>query len=111
MTVTAILKRNIINNCSINTGEDKLQGKYHIELSNTLICQLRSNLSTTLKTKKVEDLLDTHSHSVKSKNEIVIFFLISDESSGEVDEIDKCIEDKCIKYPLYNAILISSSIR
>ena len=101
------MKRNVINHCSINSGEYTLQGKYHIELSNTLICQLRFDLSTTLKTKQVEDLLDTHSHSVKPKNEIVIFFLISDESTAEVDEIDKCIEDKCIKYRLYNPILIS----
>ena len=38
---------------------------------------------------------------------MTIFFLISSELTSEVDAIDQCIEDVCIKYRLSNAFLIS----
>ena len=89
----------------MNAGVNKLQEKYLIELSKTLIFELSPNLSTTTRIKQVETLLTEI--SMRSKNKMTIFFLISSELTSEVDAIDKCIENECIKYRLSNAILIS----
>ena len=92
----------------MNAGVNKLQEKYLIELSKTLIFELSPNLSTATKIKRVETLLASEKlKSMRCKNQMTIFFLISSEFTSEVNAIDKCIEDECIKYRLSNAILIS----
>ena len=84
-----------------------MQGNYLFELSNTLICDLNFNLSTAMKINKVENLMANQSHSMRSQNKMMILFLISGEWTTEVDEIDNCIDNKCIEYRLSNAMLIS----
>ena len=101
------MKRNVVNHFTMNAGVNKLHDKYLIELSKTLILELSPDLSITTKIKQVETLLAEKSLSMRSKNKMTIFFLISSELTSEVDAIDECIENVCIKYRLSNAILIS----
>merc|ERR1711953_1033049 len=84
--------RNVVNHFTMNAGVNKLQEKYLIELSKTLIFELSPDLSTTTRIKQVETLLTEI--SMRSKNKMTIFFLISSELTSELDAIDKCIENE-----------------